>query len=151
MTNQATETVVESTTDDVTDAAETPGSTEPETTAEEGRKGNPEAAKWRTKFRDAETQIEALTQRVAYLQRAEASRLATGAGLLIDGDDVFRGRTLADLLDEDGNVSLDLVQEAVASIREIKPHLGKPYLDKVDGIGATTGSRPASWADVIRS
>lgn len=148
MTDQTSETTE---TDVEQDATATPATdaTETEPTAEEGRKGNPEAAKWRTKFRDAEAQVAALSQRVTDLQRAEIVRQATGAGLLIDGDDVFRDRQLADLLDDDGNVDADLVAEAVAAVRESKPHLGKPYLDGDVGIGTKAASKPLSWADVI--
>lgn len=115
----------------------------------EARKGNPEAAKWRTKLRETEAQVSTLTERVASLQRGEVVRMATGPGLLIDGEDLFRDVELTDLLREDGDVDSDLVAEAVARIREGKPHLGKPYLDGDVGIGTKAGTKLPSWADVI--
>ena len=143
MTDETTET-------ETTDETPT-GTTVPvdETTETEGRKGSPEAAKWRVKLREAEGQVSTLTERVTALQRADVVRQATGAGLLIDGDDVFRGRELADLLDEEGNVDADLVTAAITATRESKPHLSKPFLNGDVGLGTKAGARPVSWSDVI--
>lgn len=119
---------------------------------ETGRKGNAEAARWRVKFRDAEATNAVLSARVEALQTAEAHRLAEGPGRLVDGTDVLRGATLADLLDDDGNIDPEAVSEAVQALVESKPHLQSPKFAGDAGQGSRgTSTASVSWADVIRT
>jgi hypothetical protein len=102
-----------------------------------------EAASWRTKLRAAESERDALTERLIALQRAEVERIAsTGAEdfrPLLAGDDVWRDNTeLAGLLDDDGQVDAGKVRAAVVEIgakhshylRTEKPDPGDPDLGK---------------------
>jgi len=64
-----------------------------------------EAAKWRKQFREAESQVAALTERLTALQRREVERLASAD--MADPEDLWRsGVELTELLDEDGNVEI---------------------------------------------
>lgn len=88
---------------------------EAEPVDEEG--GNREAAKYRRQLRDAEGERDALRDRLAALQTAEAERLAStvlhkAAGLWANGS------TLADLLDEEGNLDAEKVTAAAESARD---------------------------------
>ena len=121
---------------------------ETEETEEKG-KGNSEAAKWRVRFREAEAELETLKSRVADMQAAEVSRLATGAGRLHDGQDLLLTATLTDLLDDEGIVDSDKVTEAVAALIEKKPHLAKPAFDDSVGVGEKGTVKSPTWADVI--
>lgn len=72
---------------------------------------NHEAAKYRRRLRDTETERDQLATRLDTLQRAEAERIASetlhkGAGLWANGTE------LADLLDDDGDVSAEKVKQA---------------------------------------
>lgn len=79
--------------------------------------GNREAAKYRRKLRDTEAERDALATRLETMQRTEAERiagevLAKGAALWIDGT------TLADLLDEDGDLDATAVRNRAEQIRK---------------------------------
>lgn len=145
---QITETDVEETEETDQPAEDVVEGTEPEQTEEKG-KGNSEAAKWRVRFREAEAEVEALKSRVADMQAAEVSRLATGPGRLHDGQDLLLAAKLTDLLDEDGAVNEEAVTEAVQALTERKPHLARPAYDSGVGIGEKGTPSGATWADVI--
>lgn len=113
------------------------------------RKGNPEAAKWRTKLRDAESTNAALTARVAALQASEVTRMATGPGKLHDGSDLLAHNDLADLLDDAGEIDTEKVTAALDSLTKDKPHLAKPVFNGDVGQGQRGQSGSVSWADVI--
>ena len=127
--------------------------TEPESNqsgTESGKsKGNPEAAKWRTRFREAEQTITTLQERVAAMQKAEAARLA--AATLIDGDDLFTAVGLDDLLDDDGDLDTDKIAAQVDALIEAKPHLRRAAFSDGSGIGTRgeASSRSQTWADVL--
>lgn len=116
---------------------------------DEGRRGNPEAAKWRTRFREAEAERDQLRELVTKLQRAEVVRQATGPGKLIDGEDVFRVATLADLLDDDG-LNADQIAAAVEDLVKSKPHLAQPRVTGQVGLGDHGSAGGPTWSDVIR-
>lgn len=124
--------------------------TETEQTEEKG-KGNSEAARWRVKLRETETERDALKARVGDMQAAEVSRLATGPGALHDGGDLLLTTQLADLLDDEGNVDPEKVTTAVATLAERKPHLARPAFEDGVGIGQKGNATTATWADVIAS
>lgn len=129
---------------------ENPEVEQPEEDEDQGRKGNPEAAKWRTRFREAEAERDTLRERLATVQRAEVIRQATGPGRLIDGEDVFRTIDLDELIDDEGNVDDDKISEAVETLVETKPHLGRPAFEDGVGVGERNPTTGATWADVIR-
>ena len=137
--------------DEVVETPQEPVEAPEESQDDEGKKGNSEAAKWRVRFREAEAELEALKSRVADMQAAEVSRLATGAGRLHDGQDLLLTATLTDLLDDEGTVDADKVAEAVAALVEKKPHLAKPAFDDGVGVGEKGTVKSPTWADVIAS
>jgi hypothetical protein len=102
-----------------------------------------EAAAHRVKAREAEQQRDALGERVNTLLRSEAERLATSIGferpfspgapggesgveriVLAQAADLWLGRELADVLDDEGSVSAEKVSEAVSSLVEARPGMG---------------------------
>lgn len=146
MTDQITET-----TEAVDEALDAPQEAQEAPEQDEEKKGNSEAAKWRVRFREAEAELDALKSRVADMQAAEVSRLATGPGALHDGADLLLTTQLADLLDDEGNVDQDRVATAISDLIERKPHLARPAFADGVGIGEKGTGAAATWADVISS
>ncbi|UYM05467.1 hypothetical protein [Solicola gregarius] len=137
---------------EATEATETPQdspeSDEQTTEETEGRKGNPEAARYRVERNEARAERDNLLERVTSLQGAEVARLATGPGKLHDGSDLAFSDAL---LDEDGNVDPEKVAAAVAELVESKPHLGQAAYGGDVGLGNRGGSDTSTtWASVIR-
>ncbi|UYM04214.1 hypothetical protein [Solicola gregarius] len=138
---------------ETTEATETPQDPpeSDEQTAEEteGRRGNPEAARYRVERNEARAERDALLERISALQAAEVGRLAAGPGKLHDGSDLPFSETL---LDDDGNVDREKVDAAVAELVEAKPHLAQPAYGGDVGLGNRGGSDTSTtWASVIRS
>lgn len=120
------------------------------------RGGNREAAKYRTKLREAEAQRDTLSGRLEALQRREAERLA--AARLADGADLWRGDgvELAALLDDDGNLDPAKVSEHAAATLESHPHWKRPRVprqpkrgDLRSGAVGEDYHRPATWSDLL--
>ncbi len=137
------------TTDDAAEVevAETTATDEP-TDAHPGR----EAAKYRRQLRDAEATRDTLAARVQRFQTAEAERVAAGPGRLLDPTDLWRVTDLADVVDDDGELDLEKVSDAVDKLIERKPHYAEPQtsLDLDLGPRGAVQSKPAvSWRDVI--
>lgn len=112
-------------------------------TEDDGRKGNPEAAKWRVKYRETSARLERL-------QRAEITRLAAGPGRLIDGEDVFRSGEIADFLTDDGDLDPDKITAVVSELVKAKPHLGRPAFGDGVGVGERNPTEQSSWSGVLR-
>lgn len=136
--------------EDVAEPTDTETELDDAETDETPRKGSPEAAKWRVKLREAETVNASLSARVVALQTAEAARLATGPGLLIDGTELFHAASLEDVLDDEGNVDPAKVTEAVSALTGSKPYLKSPKFVGDSGQGQRAEAPGLSWADVIR-
>lgn len=120
--------------------------------ADEAGKAGREAARYRTRLREAEAQRDTLAARVEAMQRAEVARLA--GARLSQGADVFDvGRVdLADLLDEDGAVDTTKVENAVADLLTGRPGLSQaaPWPAMGQGQrGAVTGGEK-SWDSVLK-
>lgn len=117
---------------------------------EEGRNPNREAARYRTRLRETETERDALAARVEALQRREAERLAAQAlgdpaDLLAVGD-----VTLADLLTPDGDVDPNAVQQATAALLRTRPRFAKaPPPPSYDGGARATAPPQRGWANVL--
>lgn len=122
---------------DKPEAADTPGDSAGHETAGQNVDGaqgvgNREAARYRRKLRDTETERDQanterdqLHTRLTAMQRAEVERLA--ADTLADPADVWRdGAELAGLLDDDGNVDPAKVTKAARTVRQAHPHWSKP-------------------------
>ncbi|OHT93182.1 hypothetical protein [Mycobacterium syngnathidarum] len=87
----------------------------------QGDNPNREAAKWRNKFRDAETELTTMQQRLETLQRSEAERIAATA--LHDPTDMWRdGTQLTDLLDDNGNIDPNKVTDTATKIADTHQH-----------------------------
>lgn len=126
---------------------------EPGDESDPAAKARGEAAKYRTRLREAETERDALASRVATLQRAEVARLA--GEKLAQGTDVFDiGRTeLADVLDADGNVDPALVGERVTELLASRPGLAAPVTTWPDVGQGKPPAPPAparsTWAEAL--
>ncbi|WP_083178141.1 hypothetical protein [Mycobacterium scrofulaceum] len=143
--------------DDSEQAPEGNGTGEQENGSEEhsGSKLHKEAAKYRTRAREAEQQRDALVARVEALQLREVNRLA-GEHLAQPADLLaLGGVTLAELLDEDGNVDPETVADAAEALIESRPGLAKnPKVSAVDhtqGTGNSPGNRKLDWVDLLKS
>lgn len=139
------------TTDQTEDQTPTP---EQEGATEQGKgKAGQDAARYRTKLRAAESERDQLAARVAAYTRADVVRHASER--LEDAEDLFIvGQVdVADLVDDDGAVDVDLVDGAVDALLERRPRLGKgwePDADDLDG-GArrSAPSRGATWSGLL--
>ena len=112
-----------------------------------------EAAGWRTKLREAESQLGAM-------RRTEVERHA--AEHLRDGTDIWQAQfDLAEFVNDDGTIATDKITETALALAAEKPHYsapptGRPPSDRpVEGLraGATpadyNGPTQPTWADVI--
>lgn len=117
----------------------------------DGGKASREAARYRTERNEARAALEAANERIAALQSADAQRIASG--LLSDPADLFTlgGTELADLLDEEGNVSTDAVTALAESITKSRPGLRKPSkaVDPSQGRSAEVSSE-VSWGGLFK-
>lgn len=140
------------------DPGHTPGTPEGSDAPESRGAANTEAAKWRTRLRDAECERDQLAGRVEVLQRAEILR---AAGDLAEPNDLFTlgGITLEDLLDEDRNVDAEKVTEAVAALLDSRPGLHKnarhPAQQRYRQYGQSAGTyigggSGVTWGDALR-
>lgn len=111
-----------------------------------------EAAKWRRQYREAESQVAALTERLTTLQRREVERLA--AFHMADPEDLWRsGVELTEMLDEDGNVDQGKVTETVENILRQHRHWKKPAPAAAPATDVGTsglGATPTSFTDAFR-
>jgi hypothetical protein len=136
-----------------TEATGTPEvSTEPET---ETTVGN-EAAKYRHKLRATEAERDALATRLEGLQRGEIQRLA--GDRIVDPADLWRdGATVAELLDDTGDVSGDKVDTLVSGLLEAHPHWApqtktvKPLGNLRSGATAQPEPKQTSWSAALRN
>ena len=107
-----------------------------------------EAAKYRTRAKDAETKLAEAQARIEGFLRADAERMA---GELAQPGDLFElgGVSLSDLLTEAGTVDSEAVSEAVAGLLASRPGLAKnprvPATDPTQGIGGQPGKGPVGW------
>lgn len=121
----------------------------------EGKEGNKEAQKYRTRLREAESQRDQLSATLETYRTREVHTLAETHGLA-SGADLLTGTALADLLAEDGTVDPDKVKAATVALLETHPHWGKSKPDFGGGdrggdISAGDNPDPiARAADAIR-
>ncbi len=117
-------------------------------------KGNSEAAKYRTRLRAVEAERDGLAQRVARMQQAEVNHLV--AERMADPEDlrVLGKVELADLLDDEGEVDSEKVEQAVTDLLERKPRLAADYQPDADGFDggarqSVSNGGDASWSSVL--
>ncbi len=139
----------------VTDA-DTPDTTDTGALGETETASNPnaEAAKYRVRAREAEAALATARGQIEAMQTREALRvagehLAQPADLLALGD-----ATLADLLDDNGDIDLEAVANAAAAVIASRPGLAKnpryPALDPSQGLGGNPPKPPQpSWSVLL--
>lgn len=137
---------------------------QPDPDLEDGRdprltKARKEAASYRTRLRDVEARLEAATGQLTRLRRAAIEQAATGPGRLRDGADLWAaGITVDELVDDDGNVDRDLLDQAVTKVRTDRPHWAapqptpqRPREKLTPGASPADDGRPTTWADVLKA
>jgi hypothetical protein len=108
-----------------------------------------EAASHRVKARDALAERDALAARVETYQRREVERLASAQ--LAQGSDVFLDVELAAFLDDEGEVSADLVTAAATAAAAKRPGLAAPRPSFDGGVrGPATHPSGPSFAEGFR-
>jgi hypothetical protein len=144
-TATATETPAETTeTDPVAPATDSSRNTEqpPESDAsderdESGRYLSREAASYRRRLRETETERDQLREQLDRLQRSEVERLAGNAGLQVASDVWQFGASLDTLRGEDGGIDQEAVGGLVKEIVADRPGLAaKPVGDLGIGRGS---------------
>lgn len=134
---------------------EHPRAAGPDTDQPDGSTANREAAGYRRRLRETESQRDNLTAQVQRLQRAEVERIA-GKRLAVAAD-VFTigGAELAALLDADtGDVSPDAVAGVVAQLISDRPGLERVaprrFVDLGQGVREQIPTEELSWSDVFK-
>lgn len=145
---------------DTNTETQTAEETPPENTSVDVGALRKEAAKYRTRAKDAEAALEAVSGRLTAMQRQEVQRIASnkadGFTPLADGGDLWHGDTALDaLLAEDGTVDAHAVQEAARKLGEDRPH----YLRRAStadggadqGMGAAPEPPAPSFGEALKS
>ena len=117
---------------------------------------NREAAKYRRRLRETETERDTLAARVEAMTRAEIER--TTAARLTDPADLWRaGIQLADLIAGDGSIDTTKLDTAIAAVAEQHPHWAKqpptPNPRRAglrSGAAAPQGTAP-SWSSLLNN
>lgn len=121
------------------------------------RNSSSEAASRRRQLRETEAQRDALAAKIECMQRAEISRIA--ATELAQADDLFTvgGNTVADLLNDAGDVDPGKVKEKTAELVRLRPGMSKHayrippprYPNFGQGSSGAGTVQSASWSAVI--
>jgi hypothetical protein len=110
-----------------------------------------EAAGYRRRLRETETERDALAARVTELRTAEVERIA-GERLARAGDLLeLSGLTVDELLDDDGLIDTARLGAALDTMLEARPYLARRrFQGSADSGVRTTATPPAtSWHDVL--
>jgi hypothetical protein len=93
---------------------------EPDDT-EERTPDDKEAARYRRRLRETESERDGLAERLQVIQRGDAERIA--ASKMADPADLWRdGAQLADVLDDAGQVDTDLLDGLIGTVLGSHPH-----------------------------
>ncbi len=135
----------ETTTDHATEVADA------ETTATETTDDKPgaEAAKYRRRLRETEARATALAGRVETMQKREVERLVA-TDLATPADVWLTDTTMADLLDDDGEIDPAKVGEAVTAILTERPSWRRTTAASFDGGARTSASTGLSFQQVLQ-
>jgi hypothetical protein len=110
---------------------------------ESGRFLSREAASYRRRLRETETERDQLRERVQSYERDHVERIAADAGLQVPGDIWTFGATLDTLRDDDGSIDHDAVDGLVKEIVKDRPGLqAQPIGDIGIGRGAAAAGTP---------
>ncbi len=121
-------------------ARERPEATPEPTEPDEATGGNAEAAKWRVKLREAETERDNLTSQLEAARRqivTQAAGLGNAAPLLFDGRDV------GEFFTDDGSLDAGKVDEAAREVRDKYGLPNRPKPDPNQGRIVTAAPTPA--------
>jgi hypothetical protein len=109
-----------------------------------------EAAQWRRRLRDAETERDALREQVDSRDRTDAERLA--AQQLQAGADLWAGGVqLSDLRSEGGALDPELVQQAAGRVVEQHPHWRRSSPGFDGGARALPPEPPPSFGQALKA
>ena len=137
-------------TDDATDTAGAPDGAAEAPEGDDNRPGA-EAARYRRRLRETESERDGLVEQLDGFRRREAEGVAAGA--LSKASDLWLdGRTIGDLLNDDGQIDVAKVSAEVATVLEGRPQLAatrqRPKPD--DAQGRPMVRSEGGWADVLR-
>ncbi|MFZ3595449.1 hypothetical protein [Streptomyces sp. BH104] len=114
---------------------------------------NKEAAKYRTKLREAEAKLEAADARVSGLLRKSVETYVASK-LSVPGDLFDIGKVaVADLLDGEGNLDTETIDSAVEALLQERPGLSngpRPWGDVGGGNRNSAESAQPTWSDALR-
>lgn len=115
------------------------------------RAARKEAASYRRKLRDAETEVARLAGIAEGYQRTAVEQLAEqGPRALASGADLWAvGTDLASLLDEQGRPDAAKVAEAVGTALTARPHWRRSYGSADNGARGTGPEATPSWSAVL--
>ena len=116
--------------------------------------GNAEAARYRTRLRETETERDSLRSTLDTYRRRDAELAAEAAGMAKGSDIFVAGTELESLLADDGTVDDAKVKTAAAAVLAERPHWAtppppKPKPDASQGQMSGKQESEASWSDVI--
>ncbi len=123
--------------------------------AEMVREARKEAAGFRTRLRDTETERDALASTVSGFQQTALREAAAKAGLAkTAAGDLDAHLPLADVLGEDGLLDADKTDAALRGLRAERPHLfgAGNTVSGAESYGGAGDDAPqvSNWADVLR-
>lgn len=120
--------------------------------ADDKPSANKEAARYRVKLRETEAKLEAAEARVTTLmKRAAESHVADKLSVPSDLWDVGKAN-IADLLDDNGDLDTDALDDLVGEMLSARPGLGPVRWGDV-GVSGQRGSDDSSspsWADALK-
>ncbi len=123
-----------------------PEETADETTSDESEGNDREAARYRRRLRETETERDALTARVEKYQRGEAERIA--AESLAAPADLWLFTDVAAVLNDDGDVDAVKVREIGRTVASDRPGLARSGVS-FDGGTRTSVPSGQGWAELL--
>lgn len=116
---QVTEEIDTTTAADDRDVPDTEVADEAEPPTTDGAKAGKEAAKYRRRLRETEGERDALAEQVDTLRRTLAEEVIVSTGRLSSAEALWAaGTRVADLLDDDGNLDRNKIEQAADAVAE---------------------------------
>ncbi len=108
-----------------------------------------EAAKYRRRLRDTEAERDTLTARVETMQKREVERLVA-TDLATPADLWLTDTTMADLVDDNGDIDPAKVGEAVTALLAERPGWRRTTAASFDGGARTSASTGVTFQQVLQ-